>query len=73
MIIIIAQNITSIRLRPVMTYILGSQCKDGVVLVADKKFTVDGGSSYEYGDKLFGDLTGIIVGFFRLYGRVRII
>ena len=52
-----------------MTYILGSHCKDGVVLVADKKFTVDGGSSYEYGDKLFG----IIVGFFRLYGRVRII
>src|SRR2546426_393232 len=39
----------------VLTYILGSRCKDGVVVVGDKKFTVDYGEHFVYGDKLFGD------------------
>jgi hypothetical protein len=30
-----------------MTYILGSRCKDGVVLVADTKITVDNGEENE--------------------------
>jgi len=46
-----------------MTYILGARCKDGVVLIADRKFTIDAGAGYEYDDKLFGDLAGVIVGF----------
>ena len=51
--------------QPKMTYILGTRCKDGVVLIADRKFTIDAGAGYEYDDKLFGDLAGVIVGFFR--------
>jgi 20S proteasome alpha/beta subunit len=49
--------------QPKMTYILGSRCKDGVVLIVDRKFTIDAGAGYEYDDKLFGDLAGVIVGF----------
>jgi 20S proteasome alpha/beta subunit len=49
-----------------MTYILGSRCKDGVVLVADTRFTVDDGTRYDHDDKLireFPDLLSIIIGF----------
>ena len=49
-----------------MTYILGSRCKDGLVLVADTKITVDDGARYEYDDKLIGemeDLLSVIIGF----------
>jgi hypothetical protein len=48
-----------------MTYILGSGCKDGVVLVADRKFTVDqsGGIDPIYDNKLIGEFYGIIMGF----------
>src|SRR5205809_4099757 len=46
-----------------MTYIFTARCKDGVVLVADRKFTIDYGVGYEYGDKLIGEIGGIIVGF----------
>ena len=42
--------------RPRVTYILGSRCKDGVVLVSDTKITVDGGARYEYEDKLTGEI-----------------
>jgi 20S proteasome alpha/beta subunit len=49
---------------PRMTYILGSKCKDGVVLVADRKFSIEqgGGIDFIY-DKLFGEYNGIIMGF----------
>ena len=43
-----------------MTYILGSCCSDGVVIVADRKFTVDYGSSYIYDDKVFQIVDGIV-------------
>jgi 20S proteasome alpha/beta subunit len=49
-----------------MTYILGARCKDGLVLVADTKFTVDNGTRYDFDDKLireFQDLLSIIIGF----------
>jgi len=36
-----------------MTYILGAQCSDGVVLVADRKVTIDGGSDHTFEDKLY--------------------
>ena len=49
-----------------MTYILGSRCKDWVVLIADTKFTVDGGTRYDYDDKLirvFKELLSMVIGF----------
>jgi 20S proteasome alpha/beta subunit len=49
-----------------MTYILGSRCKDGVVLVADTRFTVDNGTRYEYQDKLIEykeEILPVVVGF----------
>ncbi len=46
-----------------MTYILGSRCEDGVVLIADRMVTYEGGIWHEYDDKLIGDLGGIIVGY----------
>jgi 20S proteasome alpha/beta subunit len=46
-----------------MTYILGSRCSDGVVVVADRKFTVDYGSSYLYDTKLVHEMGGIVVCF----------
>ncbi|MFY3742221.1 MAG: 20S proteasome alpha/beta subunit [Candidatus Nitrosomirales archaeon] len=51
------------RERRSLTYILGARCKDGVVLVADRRFTIDDGTSYTFDNKLIGDLGGIIVGF----------
>jgi 20S proteasome alpha/beta subunit len=48
---------------PEMTYILGARCKNGVVLVADRRFTVDGGSRYEYDNKLLSDIPGVVIGF----------
>ncbi len=45
-----------------MTYILGSICSDGVVLVADRKVTLGGGASSEYEDKLFSDIFWMVVG-----------
>lgn len=46
-----------------MTYILGSRCRDGVVLVADTKITVDDGARYDYDDKITGDISGVLTGF----------
>jgi hypothetical protein len=40
-----------------MTFILGSHCKDGVILVADRKITIDGGEDYDECDKLFGEIS----------------
>lgn len=44
-----------------MTYILGARCKDGVVLVADRKVTYEDGH-IEWQDKLFRDFTPIVFG-----------
>jgi 20S proteasome alpha/beta subunit len=38
-----------------MTYILGSNCSDGVVLVGDRKVILGDGSVSEYQDKIFSD------------------
>lgn len=45
-----------------MTYILGSVCSDGVVLVADRKVTLGDGTTHEYEDKLFMDTPWMVVG-----------
>lgn len=47
-----------------MTYILGSRCSDGVVLVADKKIiTMNGGAENKYSNKLFSDIDNVIIGY----------
>jgi hypothetical protein len=46
-----------------MTFIFGSKCKNDVVMVADRKFTINNGTDYEYDDKLWGDIGGVIAGF----------
>lgn len=45
-----------------MTYILGSVCDDGVVLVADRKIILEGGALHEYEDKLFLGVPWMVVG-----------
>jgi 20S proteasome alpha/beta subunit len=44
-----------------MTYILGSHCSNGVVLVADRKITFDD-NTVEYENKLFMPYTPIVLG-----------
>ena len=39
---------------PELTYILGSRCKDGVVLISDRKVTLDFGDDFDYRDKRYG-------------------
>lgn len=45
-----------------MTYILGSKCTDGAVLVGDRKVTEEGGTDFFWEDKIFMDIHPIIVG-----------
>jgi 20S proteasome alpha/beta subunit len=48
-----------------MTFVLGSRCKDGVILVADRKITSTNefkSISFDYKNKLFGILDGVIFG-----------
>jgi len=48
-----------------MTYILGSRCSDGVVIVSDTKFTIDNGAIaplYDV-DKVTGEFPGFITAF----------
>ena len=47
---------------PPMTFILGARCKDGVVLISDKKVTFEYGADFDFRDKLFGDLRHVIIG-----------
>jgi 20S proteasome alpha/beta subunit len=51
------------RKQPDLTYILGSRCVDGVVLIADRAFTVDYGAQTVYEDKLFEELPRAVIGF----------
>lgn len=48
--------------RKELTYILGSRCKDGVVLVGDRKITMEGGADHDYEEKLFVDIHPMVVG-----------
>ena len=46
-----------------MTHILGSRCKDGVILVADKKITSINeikSISFQYKEKIFGILHHVL-------------
>ena len=43
-----------------MTYVLGVRCVNGVVLIADRKLTINGGASAEYTDKIQGDIRGVL-------------
>jgi 20S proteasome alpha/beta subunit len=55
-----------------MTYILGSRCNDGVVLVADTRFTIDqlGGIGFMHdNDKIFAGISGMIMGFSGTRGK----
>jgi 20S proteasome alpha/beta subunit len=45
-----------------MTYILGYVCYDGIVLVSDRKLILEGGATCEYEDKLFNDISWMVVG-----------
>jgi len=45
-----------------LTYILGAQCEDGVVLVGDTKITIGGGTEYSYARKIINPSEGIVVG-----------
>jgi 20S proteasome alpha/beta subunit len=47
-----------------MTFILGSRCSDGVILIADRKVTLsDGELGFDFDrDKLFGILSHIVLG-----------
>jgi 20S proteasome alpha/beta subunit len=45
-----------------MTYILGADCADGVVLVGDRKVTLDDGAAHTYEDKLFVSTAWMVVG-----------
>jgi 20S proteasome alpha/beta subunit len=45
-----------------MTYILGANCTDGVVLVGDRKITLDNGAAHEFEDKLFVLTPWMVVG-----------
>jgi 20S proteasome alpha/beta subunit len=46
-----------------MTYSLAVKCANGVMLAADTKFTVNGGSDYVYGHKITGEIGGVLTAF----------
>jgi 20S proteasome alpha/beta subunit len=46
-----------------MTLIMGARCKDGVVLVADRKLTYPDRSQVNYGDKITGEIVGVLTAF----------
>ena len=52
-----------------MTYILGSRCRDGVVLISDRKFTIEEQGTYLYDDKLYAEIRGVITGFAGTRGK----
>ena len=45
-----------------LTYILGSVCSDGIVLVADKKVTRGNGISFDFEEKIHGEFHGVLFG-----------
>lgn len=48
---------------PILTVIIGARCSDGVVLVADTKFTDMTGGKTEHGRKIFGDIEHFLVAY----------
>ena len=61
-----SKNYTSSELAnaDLMTFMLGSRCINGVVLIADRKITVndDIGLHFDYHDKLFAELRHVVFG-----------
>jgi hypothetical protein len=47
---------------PTLTYILGSRCRDGVVIISDRKVTLGFGDDFDYRDKLYGVLGHVVFG-----------
>jgi 20S proteasome alpha/beta subunit len=45
-----------------LTYIIGSKCTDGIVLVGDTKITIGGGTEYSYAKKIIHPSENIVVG-----------
>lgn len=45
-----------------MTYILGARCKDGVVLIGDRKVELEEGTDFDYEDKIFMDVKHLVIG-----------
>lgn len=48
---------------PQLTVIIGAKCSDGIVLIADRKLTNIFDESVRYDNKLFGDLSHIVMGY----------
>ena len=51
-----------------MTYVIGSRCSDGVVIVADRKHTIEKTGDSVYDNKILGEFSGIITGFAGIRG-----
>lgn len=45
-----------------MTFILGSRCEDGVLLVGDTKVTIDDGADFTYSKKIFNPFNMVVMG-----------
>lgn len=54
-----------------LTYIVGARCKDGVVMIADKKITIDEGADYTFAKKIFQPYETVIIGAAGATGQVR--
>jgi 20S proteasome alpha/beta subunit len=48
--------------QPLMTVIIGAKCRDGVVLVADRRLTRRNGE-ITHREKIFGDLNHVLIGY----------
>lgn len=57
------RKLDAYELKSGMTFILGARASNGVVLLADTKFTIDEGSDEVYDDKIIGEFYGILMGF----------
>jgi 20S proteasome alpha/beta subunit len=58
---------------PNMTYVLGSRCSDGVVIVADRKHTIEQKGDSVYDNKIFGEFSGIITSFSGIRGNYELL
>lgn len=48
---------------PILTVVIGARCSDGIVLVADSKFTDMTGGQSKHARKIFGDLAHFLVAY----------
>jgi 20S proteasome alpha/beta subunit len=45
-----------------LTYIIGAQCQDGIVLIGDTKISIGGGTDYSFAKKIINPSQGVVVG-----------